>query len=154
MTDREFMELLEKERDKHLEMAESLNKTINTMKEKFFTNKPIKDKNYNSSWQISEKIAYFLKKEQRFLHNREISEMAHEQEPDIDMTDFITKFSSVLSRLKKEGQITSIQVGNSLRNTFWGNPGWLDEDGKVKEGHEIKEEYVFDKDKNKTSIFD
>ena len=166
MENKELIEALIKERDGHLKIAnehnkiaDSINITISALKGKPIpesnnnNNLHPKDKNYKPSWQISEKIVFFLKRENRFLHNREFCEMAHNEEPHIKTEDFQTSFSSALSRLKREGQITSKKFGSSLRNVFWGRNEWVNENGEILSGHEINEDYMYDKDKSKINLF-
>ena len=58
----------------------------------------------------------------------------------------VAKLSPRLSKLKnKEGVITNIQIGSSLRNTFWGSKKWLNIDNSVKSEHMYKEDYLLDK---------
>ncbi len=156
MDNKELAESLKRKRTEYLKIAEAMTATINALQattgEDGTLSSPIND-GYNPTMSLSDKISFFFKKEGRFLHNRELAEMAHSREPNTETNEFVGKFSSILSRLKKEGHITSIQIGKSLRNTFWGNPKWLDNDGNVIKGHEINEKFVIDSNKKKVKIF-
>ncbi len=154
MSNQELIESLIKTRDEHLKIAESINATIEALSGNK-SNESAKGNNngYEPTWQLSDKVAFFFKRESRFMHNRELADLAHKEEPDVPSDEFVGKFSSVLSRLKKEEQLTTIQIGKSLRNTFWGSPKWLDENGEIKKGYEINEEYIIDKQKKKLDLF-
>lgn len=151
MNNKEIIESLNQKIAEYRKIIESMTATISALESGFNINK---DNNYNPSWSLSEKIAFLFKRESRFLHNRELADLAHEIEPNISVNDFVSKFSPVLSRLKREGNLISIQIGKSLRNTFWGSDKWLDLDSKPKEGYEINEDYVIDKDKKKVELFE
>lgn len=139
----------------HNSQIASIDDTIKTLqmrgKLQGTSNGGMKD-DYKVDWKTSKKIAFFFNIENRFMHNREIAEMAHKMEPETPIEDFIDKFSSVLSRLKRDGHLTNIQIGKSFRNTLWGKPEWLDEERNPKEGHEFNKEYLWDNEKN-TSLF-
>ena len=107
---------------------------------------------YDNSWQHAEKIGFFLKREQRFLYNKELATFAHEREPDISIEDFSSKFSAVLSRLKNEKQIVSVQTGKSLRTTVWGSSKWLDDAGNILKEHLPSEEFNIESEKKKLEI--
>ncbi len=109
--------------------------------------KHVDNNGYDSKLPNKAKIRYFLKKEQRFLHIREMATMANSIEPNISIVDFQAKFSPALSALKAEKKLINIKVGKSLVNTFWGSEKWLDSTGTVKEGYGHNPEYVDNKTK-------
>jgi hypothetical protein len=82
-----------------------------------------------------EKVFFIIKDANRFLHNSEIAETLSQY----DKKDIITlkrRVSAVLSHAKHEfDTLTSVRVGNSIKNTFWGSKEWLDDKGKVKKEH-------------------
>lgn len=153
----ELLKLLEKERDEYLQKVKSLTDTIDIIRDKLgmssekppvteskTSDKSQSDPDYDPKWSLKKKAVYFLKREQRFLHNREMSEMAHKLEPEVSTNDFTKKFSSILSMLKRDGQLTNIVVNDINRNTFWGVPKWLNEDGNIKKEHMYNDEYLID----------
>lgn len=94
---------------------------------------------YDETWSLNKKALFMISKMKRFLHNREIANLIHEREPDSNANKLSKQLSPRLSRMKKDGKLTNIKAGSSNRNTFWGSPKWLDENGK------IQEEYTYDK---------
>lgn len=153
----QLLKLLEEERDEYLQKVKSLTETINIIRAKLGmssenpsipqsekANESSSDPDYDPKWSLKKKVVYFLKREQRFLHNREMSEMAHKLEQKISATDFTKKFSSILSMLKRDGQLTNVVVNDINRNTFWGSPKWLNEDGTIKEENMYNDEYLIE----------
>ena len=94
---------------------------------------------YDNSQPIRKKILDIIKNEKRFLHVREIANIAHQFEKNVPVKMFIKKISPALSVLKNlpETSLISIEVRNSHFNTFWGSRAWLNEEG------EIKSEYMY-----------
>lgn len=89
---------------------------------------------YDNSQPIRKKILDIIKNENRFLHVREIANIAHQFEPNIPVTIFVKKLSPALSVLKNLPQsgLISIEVANSHFNTFWGSKAWLNEEGDIR----------------------
>lgn len=156
MTNREIIESLIRKRDQLKNKINSLNETIDLLEfednENGVSKKLNKLDNYNPDWQLSEKIEFFLKKEQRFLYNRELAKFAHEREPEISEKEFANKFSATLSRLKRDKQIRSVQIGTSLKTTVWGAPNWIDLTGAIQEEHLPDNKYAQDSEKKKLEI--
>jgi hypothetical protein len=98
------------------------------------------------------KIMALLRKNQRFLHIREMAKLAHELEPLVSEEEFQKRFSPALSILRTEDAVVNTRVGKSLMNTFWGSAKWLTVEGEVKKGHEINTEYVKDSSKDEYEI--
>ena len=102
-----------------------------------------KDNEQFKSLSMGNKILYILKREDRFLHNNEISHFINELDPvDIPIKDLRRKVSVSCSALKSNGKLDSVTIGKNLINSFWGNPKWLDENGKIIKGHEYNKEIV------------
>lgn len=99
-----------------------------------------KYRKYDINASLRNKIATIIKTENRFLHVREIAEIANRLEPHISKDAFMSKFSPSLSTMKNIPGSTIINfiVGKSNLNNFWGSKNWLDEDGS------IKKEYMYD----------
>lgn len=94
---------------------------------------------YDITQPIRKKILDIIKNENRFLHVREIANIAHQFEEHIPVSVFVKKISPALSVLKSLPLtcLVSIEVANSHFNTFWGSKAWLNEEG------EIKSEYMY-----------
>jgi len=160
------IKLLENQRDEWLKKVSSIENTIETLKQSLgysaqtsFNGNGIgggsmgkKIEKYDVNGSFKTKIMFLLKAEQRFLHIREMAAMAHSMEPTVSEEDFLKKLSPVLSTLKKEGQLTNVTSGKSLRNTFWGSPKWIDTDGKIINGHEYLPEFLFETGKQEYEI--
>lgn len=151
MDNREIIESLKKKRDEFQKKINSIDETIELL-EYGISNDNNSSDGYESEWSYKDKIEFFLKREQRFLFNREMAEFAHEKEPNISITDFANKFSNVLSRLKDENQLISIKIGKSLKSTIWGSPKWIDSTGDIIKDYSPNENYYKDKEKNKIEI--
>jgi hypothetical protein len=107
---------------------------------------------YSSKWTYSKKFIFFLKKEDRFMHVRQIAENIANVEGG-DIKRILNKLSSATFLIKKEGVIVKYQINNQNQNTFWGFPKWLDENGEIKKGHEYSEDYLYSP-KSKEDLFD
>ena len=152
------IKVLEDQRDEWLKKVSAIENTIEILKQSLgyaaqtsFNGNGVvgggvmgKVEKYDVNSSFKSKVMFLLKAEQRFLHIREMVAMAHSMEPTISEEDFLKKLSPVLSTLKKEGQLTNVTSGRSLRNTFWGSPKWLDTDGKIINGHEYLPEFLFE----------
>lgn len=89
---------------------------------------------YDNTQPIRKKIIDIIKNENRFLHVREIANIAHQFEQNIPVSIFVKKISPALSVLKNlpHTSLISIEVANSHFNTFWGSKAWLNEEGEIK----------------------
>ena len=94
---------------------------------------------YDITQPIRKKIIDIIKNENRFLHVREIANIAHQFEENIPVSIFVRKISPALSVLKNLPQtcVVNFEVADSHFNTFWGSKAWLNEEG------EIKSEYMY-----------
>lgn len=98
---------------------------------------------YPTKGSIMKQIAYVIKRENRFLHNSEITEALL---PYVNKSRELLsrRISSVLTKAKGEvGNLVNIRVGKSIQNTFWGSKKWLDSNGDPLEAH------MYDKSKVK-----
>lgn len=57
-------------------------------------------------------------------------------EKEKDILNFKSQVSGLVSDLGKSGEIVKYQYSTSKKDTVWGKPEWLDENGKPKEGFE------------------
>ncbi len=144
------IEALNERREELVREIEALDQSIASFKRKHGANdrpivestKRIED-DYDPKAKLAAKFAYFLKKEQRFLHFREVAEMiAHKEGLREDPATISSKLSSATQSSKKSGSIVKYQEGNQNRNSFWGIPSWLDENGKIKPGREFNPDYL------------
>lgn len=144
----DLINLLENQRSELLEKVKSVSDTIELIKQSIpkklgYNNEiPILKNNYDPSLSIKAKVQFFFKQEQRFLHNRELAELANSNEPKISVKEFIKKFSSHLSSLKREGKLTKYVINKQNNNTFWGSPKWVDEKGEILEQYMYNEKYI------------
>lgn len=148
ITNKEIIESLKKKRDDIQGKLKSIDETIELLESEQVDNSD----GYDSSWQLTEKIEFFLQKEKRFLYNKELASFANAREPKVSINDFSNKFSAVLSRLKNDNQIENVRIGKSLRTTVWGSPKWLDESGKILKDYLPSKEYNSVREKKKLEI--
>jgi hypothetical protein len=92
------------------------------------------------------KLLLILKDRQQFMRVREIGKIVSTQLGE-EEKDWVVKLSRTTRHLKELNKITKVQVGNSLRNSFWGSPKWLNSDGTIKSEHMYSEEKVDEKPK-------
>ena len=111
---------------------------------------------YSPDWSFVKKFIFVLKSENRFIHFREAAEIVAGLEDGGDVDDLTHKLSNSTRKLKVADKIIKVQHGNSLKNTFWGLPKWLNENGEIKKGHEYKSDVLLrDKSEDKSdSLFD
>lgn len=91
---------------------------------------------------IKSKLAYVLKKENRFLHMRQIAQVLHRLEPDFSEKEWITKLYPAIAELKKAGSIVKYSVGESNVNSFWGSKNWIDGNEEPKKDHKYDADQV------------
>ena len=99
------------------------------------TDDPQVDADYPTDSSYLKQIAYIIKKEDRFLHNSEITDIIKNYS-DKDMGFLRRRISAVLSHAKQEGgNLVNIRIGTAIRNTFWGSKEWLDANGHPLKDH-------------------
>lgn len=144
---------LEELKQELIERARQVDATINTLKRypDIVNLKEAKGDVYNeksNKYRIDEKepirkkILMVLKGEGRFLHVREIADIMHKIDPSNSVEQLTKKISPAISSLGKKDLLVKIKIGKSNINSFWGSKSWLDEDGKIKEGHEYNPEFM------------
>jgi len=143
-----LVKLLVKERDAYLAKANSISQTIEILEQsmtrsilKADTPKIVND-DYNTDMSIKNKILFFFKQEQRFMHARKLAELANAREPSITVKKFSSRFSTILSTLKREGKLVKYVINKQNNNTFWGSPKWLDSHGQILSEYKYDEKYV------------
>lgn len=118
------------------------------------TEKSEKDPNYDPEWSISNKFGYLLNKHKRFLHFREAAEMINNLEnAEYDISELTKKISSGTQSLKSKGKIVKKKIDSNNKNTFWGVPSWLDEEGNIKEENKYNEDYVYKPGESDDDLF-
>jgi hypothetical protein len=90
------------------------------------------------------KVLMIIKTEKRFLHVREIARVMLQLEGVSDVQSLLKKISPALSILKRNevSSVTSVQVGSSHLNTFWGCKEWLSNDGQIEKAYMYNEAEV------------
>lgn len=104
--------------------------------------KRVEKSDYDPDWAYSKKFIYFLRKEQRFLHLREVADMVASVEGlgAEAAAKLSPKISTSIGGLKKN--LVKYQVGNQNRNTFWGKKEWLESPNQPKEEYKGNENYL------------
>ena len=109
---------------------------------------------YDLDWGLASKFLFLLKMEDRFLHFREAGELIVRLDGEGDPKLVGRKLSSSTLKLKKGGVIVKYQASQQNRDTFWGSPKWLNEDGSIKEGHGYNEEYLSSNEEKANSLLE
>lgn len=147
---------LEKQKTEWLKKVESIDITIETLKQSLgYTSVSLpslngsnggkaKSEKYDVKASHKAKIMFFLKAEQRFLHISEMAAMASSFEPNYSKDQWQERFSPALSALKKDGTLINVSAGKSYRNTFWGVAKWLGPDGKPLPSYEFDSSLVIE----------
>jgi hypothetical protein len=91
---------------------------------------------YNATHPTRNKVLHIIKKENRFLHVREIARITCKLEDEISTSAVIKKISPALSILKRlpGSPLISIEIFDSHFNTFWGYRHWLTGEGQIQQG--------------------
>ena len=128
--------ILKEEKRRLLERVATIDSLLELIEGKVEDPQPNKNSNdsgpdysgYNARKSSRFKVVYIIKAVNRFLHSSEIrSKIARLEKIDYDSVNI----SPVLSQLKRDGKLCKVQVGNQNRNSFWGNPKWLNEAGEI-----------------------
>lgn len=98
-----------------------------------------KPDDYNSSWSSPNKVLYFIKTKNRFLHFRELANLIGDVENlnAKEIKKLSEKLSASCQTIKKNRTIVKFQAGAGNTSIFWGSPKWLDGDGKPLPEHDI-----------------
>jgi hypothetical protein len=107
---------------------------------------------YNKNATLKNKVAFIIKRENRFIHVREISKLIHDIDPFAPVDDIVKKLSPIMSSLQTKDIIVKIKTGSANINTFWGSKNWLDENGNPIPGHEYNKEYITGSDDSTLEI--
>lgn len=100
---------------------------------------------YDLDATFRQKVVFAITLANRFVHNREIGEILHKQEPSIPVDVWVQRLSSRASRLIEDKAFVNYLVDNNVRNTFYGLSQWKDEQGKIKKGYEYKTKHLVGK---------
>lgn len=121
-------------------------KIDNTEEEEGFINFDLSKELKKSS--TPQKLLLVLKENARFMKIREIAKFI-ETNIGGEEDEWTIKLSRTTGKLKKLNKITSYRIGVSNTNVFWGSPNWLDNNGNIKKGYEVKENIT---DKNQGNL--
>lgn len=159
------VDALKREIESKVEMIAFLNESISEMQEESVgipaigTVKHIPslktnskdEEEYKRSWSLTSKVEHAFKRENRFLHSREITEMIFAADGSLgNIKKLGAQVSSVLTRLRRDGRITKKVLNNMNRNTFWGSEKWLDENRNVLPEYMYNKKYVVEESAEKT----
>ena len=158
----DFKQVLIQERDAILKRLEHINEILKTFGDDETSNQSYLDKsngkaqpknNFPKGDSQANQIIFLLEKENRFLHNNEISDLLLPYW-NKDIKWIRRRVSAVLSEIKRdtEGAVTNIKVNNNLKNTFWGSRNWLLPNGTPKKEN-MYDESLVDQPKTKDINF-
>jgi hypothetical protein len=101
-----------------------------------------------------EKAAFILKEAGRFLHIREIVELAQNYEPKANPDTLAGSIRQAVYSLKnmENSPIVTVRVNNINMNTFWGSKNWLDGEGNIKPEHKYNEAFLVGANKEPIEI--
>lgn len=122
----DFIEGLKEERASLKRTLDAIDVLLESYDIKDTTGANVKDNHFPIKGSNIDQITYVIKNANRFLHNNEITnELSKYSNKDSSLIK--RRVSAVLSKAKREGgNLTSITVGASKRNSFWGSKEWLD----------------------------
>ncbi|MEQ8578650.1 MAG: hypothetical protein RIC57_05085 [Balneola sp.] len=104
--------------------------------------KYVYDDGYHINLSNRNKVKFVIKAFDKFLHNRQIAEELHRREPHVSEDKWSRKVSGALSSLRRNGELVNYSVNDYNRNTFWGSPKWLQENGEIIDKYMYDEEYI------------
>lgn len=102
-------------------------------------NLPIKENNKTvsqdlttdySKYSLKEAVYLYVKNANRFIGTKDVAEGLMTSFEKTDVEKFRVQVSGLISSLGSESILKKYQYGNSLKDTVWGLPAWLGEDGK------------------------
>jgi hypothetical protein len=156
MNKQDIISALEQEREDLYKKIQSLDLTILTLRQSASlpngnyiedspkshtapngTNIGDKYKSYHAAKSNKDKVVAILKAESRFLHMREITAIAQKLDNKIDPDKLKGQIQQAVYGLKnmEKSPLTTVIVGTSNQNVFWGSVNWLTKDGDVKPEH-------------------
>lgn len=142
MDNQSAIKQLTDEREVLLRRAQSLSDAIEVLKKNTGQDASTASNTLNNSISVREAVLNVFKRENRFLHIREITRLVIEDSSQFEGSQ--NKIRNTISNLKTKGILTSYRVGSSLQNTFWGSKNWLDNDGVPKKENSYNKEYIQD----------
>jgi hypothetical protein len=98
---------------------------------------------FKKDWTNKNKVAYIIKKANRFLHSREISSQLQEIDDSFDKSKIGEQVSTALYQMKDmpDYNIIGIRIGKSSnQGTVWGSKKWVDSEGNILPEYAISEE--------------
>lgn len=101
--------------------------------------------NYPYTGSYKNKMLFAINDLKRFLHLREIADYIIDREPTNNRQVLINNLGRHAYKYKQDKVISSIKIGSSHRNTFYGLPDWVDDFGNAKEGYSYNSDAMIDK---------
>lgn len=88
---------------------------------------------FDEKTSVKSKVLLVLRREERFMHVREIAKIFRYLGYGKSMQHIIRSISPALSVMKKEVifGVVCVEAENSQLNTFWGLKDWMDAEGKI-----------------------
>lgn len=133
-----FIKELKKQRALYQKQIDAIDVLLEASNGNFEDNINVDDdlyKDYPADSSYIEQITYIIGATNRFLHNSEIATVLRKHAKRVP-NNLSRRISAVLSKAKEgEGNLISITIGNSKRNSFWGSKNWLDMNGNPIEEH-------------------
>lgn len=164
MENLDVIEFLEAQREDLLKKLTSIDLTILTIKQSLSipssdtTTKALgagknetpyneKYKGYVAAKSNRDKVIAILKAEGKFLHIRQIVNIAKSLEPKANPESLKTAIAQATYNLKtlENSPIVTKNINNSNQNTFWGSKSWLNENGEIKLEHKYDEDQIMNK---------
>ena len=147
------IDLLEKRKLKLAEDLKSIDNVIKSLQVEVISEDKVneattgagnKPDDYDPSWTSSNKVLYFIKAKNRFLHFRELANLIGEAENlnPKELNELSKKLSASCQAIKKNKTIVKFQAGAGNTSIFWGGPKWLDSNGKPLPEHDIDRNFV------------
>lgn len=147
------IDLLEKRKLKLAEDLKSIDNVIKSLQVEVISEDKVneattvdsnKPDDYDPSWTSTNKVLYFIKAKNRFLHFRELATLIGDAENlnPKELKKLSEKLSASCQSIKKNRTIVKFQAGAGNTSIFWGSPKWLDSNGKPLPEHEIDRNFV------------
>jgi hypothetical protein len=146
----QIINALEQEKDELQRRLDSLEMTILTLKQSFMSpqtqrvgdapgsktiNSAPRYAGYHEAKSNKKKAIIIIKEAGKFLHMRQIKEIAQSLEPRESSEDIVKGIAQAVYALKNDGVLVAYKAGGVNMDTFWGSKNWLDSTDKPKPEH-------------------
>jgi hypothetical protein len=147
------IDLLEKRKLKLAEDMKSIDNVIKSLQVEVISEDKVneatsvddnKPDDYDPTWTSKNKVLYFIKAKNRFLHFRELATLIGDAENlnPKELKKLSEKLSASCQSIKKNRTIVKFQAGAGNTSIFWGSPKWLDSNGKPLPEHDIDRNFI------------